>query len=217
MPRAALVTPLTVSISISFLRIARTDISLAFLTHIGEAYVPLAFQYAREAAVAANLDVKLFYNDYGIESTGTKNTNAIALVKNVLAYGKNIDGVGFESHFSTSYYPTTASVMGAMKGFTNLGLDIHVTELDVACPSSSPTAAQLATQAEAYYSTISACMQTTLCTGMTLWDFDSQYSWIQPASNSGEGAADIYSASLTAYPAVTAVMQAIQGQACTVC
>lgn len=139
------------------------------------------------------------------------------MIKNIQAQGIQIDGVGFESHFSTSYFPTTSDQMTAMKAFTELGLYVQVTELDVACSSGSPNSSELAIQAQAYYDTISACMQTEKCTGMTVWDFDDQYSWIQPSTNDGEGAADLFTAELSPKPAVTAVSEAIEGKSCSVC
>ena len=141
-----------------------------FLTYIGEAYVPLAFIAATNTVKKNGYNVKLVYNDYGIEPAGTKNTAAINLVKIVQSYEAQIDAVGFESHYSTSYYPTTSDLTAGMKGFTDLGLDIFVTELDVACSSDSPSASDLATQAEAYYDTVQACMRTDRCKGMSVWD-----------------------------------------------
>ncbi|KXL47850.1 glycoside hydrolase family 10 protein [Acidomyces richmondensis BFW] len=191
--------------------------SNVFLDVIGEAYVPLAFQYAEAAVKNAGLSCKLVYNDFGIESPGEKNAAAVAMIKKIQAQGIQIDGVGFESHFSTSYYPTTSDQMTAMKAFTDLGLYVQVTELDVACSSASPDPSELAIQAQAYYDTVSACMQTENCTGMTVWDFDDQYSWIQPSTNDGEGAADLFTADLSPKPAVTAVSEAIEGESCSVC
>ncbi|KAL9094421.1 MAG: hypothetical protein Q9165_003271 [Trypethelium subeluteriae] len=191
--------------------------SNVFLTNIGEAYVPLAYKYATAAVAATGADIKLFYNDYSIESPSTKNTAAVNLIKTIKAYGANIDGVGFESHFSTSYYPTTTQQEQAMASVAAEGVNIHVTELDVACSSVPCSTADLATQATAYYDTISACMGTTACTGMTVWDFDDKYSWIQPSTNGGEGNPDLYYSNYTRHPAYTAVYQAIQGQNCSVC
>jgi len=43
-----------------------------FYNTIGPAYVPLAFLFATQAANAKGLKVKLYYNDYGIESKQTR-------------------------------------------------------------------------------------------------------------------------------------------------
>ena len=54
------------------------------------------------------------YNDFGIEPAGAKNTGAINLVKTIQSYGAQIDAVGFESHFSTSFAPSTSDLTAGM-------------------------------------------------------------------------------------------------------
>ena len=67
--------------------------------NIGAEYVPMAFAAAAEAAKDHKLNVKLYYNDYNIESPGDKATAAQGIVKGLQARGIQIDGVGLESHF----------------------------------------------------------------------------------------------------------------------
>lgn len=43
--------------------------------------------------------MKLYYNDYNIESPGAKSTAAQKLVKQLQKRNIQIDGVGLESHF----------------------------------------------------------------------------------------------------------------------
>ena len=66
---------------------------------IGKQYVPMAFAAAQKAIKKNGLKVKLYYNDYNIESPGDKSTAAQNLVKELKAAGIQIDGVGLESHF----------------------------------------------------------------------------------------------------------------------
>ena len=179
-----------------------------FYQTIGAAYVPLAFQYARAAVNSFGGSVKLFYNDHNIEYPGTKNIAAVQLVETILSYGDNIDGVGFESHFIVGEAPSAASQEQAMAGFTALGMDIHQTEIDVRFQTLPPSDADLAQQASDYANTVEACMNTPLCRGMTVWDFDDKYSWI-PQTFSGQGDADLYWADLTRKPAFDAVYSAI--------
>ena len=88
--------------------------------------------------------------------------------------------MGFESHFSTSFFPTTSDLTEGMKGFTDMGIDVFVTELDVACSSGSPDASELATQAQAYFNTVQSCMQVDGCKAMTVWDFGELTQWNLP-------------------------------------
>ena len=66
---------------------------------IGPEYVAMAFDAATKAFKKHGLKVKLYYNDYNIESPGGKATAAENLVKELKGRGIQIDGVGLESHF----------------------------------------------------------------------------------------------------------------------
>ncbi|KAL3432259.1 putative endo-1,4-beta-xylanase [Aspergillus tetrazonus] len=190
-----------------------------FLQVIGENYVPLAFKYAYEAVQATGADIKLFYNDYQIERPGTKASTVInKVLRGVQAWNPLwIDGIGMESHHTTSYYPSVAEVTSVMQSYANLGLEIHITELDVACVTAPCTTAELTAQAQAYYNTVLACMNTAACKGITIWDFNDKYSWIQPATNGGAGEACLFYSNYVPKPAHSAVSDALQGYSCSVC
>ena len=183
---------------------------------IGPEYFFLAYQFATEAVKAAGLKTKLYYNDYGIENPGNKTTATAALISELQARGIQIDGVGLESHFEVDATPSQAQQIEAMETFTALGVDVARTEIDVRFLSLPPNATGLAIQAQNYYDTVSSCMQVDACIGMTVWDFDDQYSWI-PQTFAGEGDADLYWANFTRKPAYNACAEAILGQACAGC
>lgn len=185
---------------------------------IGPDYFHLAYQFATEAVAATGKDIKLYYNDYGLENPGTKTTAAYALVKDLQTRGIQIDGVGLESHFEVGATPSTADQLAAMQGFIALGIDVAQTELDVRFTAAPYyTAAGEATQAQDYYQSVAACMQAgDHCIGTTVWDFDDKYSWV-PSAFAGQGGADIYNATLERKPAFTAIAEALQGLPCSVC
>ncbi|KXT11280.1 hypothetical protein AC579_1675 [Pseudocercospora musae] len=66
---------------------------------IGPEYIVIAFKAASEVVREKGLNVKLYYNDYGIESPGPKNSAAVALITSLQARSIQTDGIGFESHF----------------------------------------------------------------------------------------------------------------------
>jgi len=86
-------------------------------------------------AHAAAPKVKLYINDYNIESVNAKSTATLALAKKLLAQGKPLHGIGFESHFIGGQTPKDIGTN--MKRFTDLGLDVAITELDVRVPVDS--------------------------------------------------------------------------------
>lgn len=153
-------------------------------------YFYLAYETAYNVRAANNLSVKLYYNDYNIESAGNKSSAAQQLVKDLQARGTPLDGVGLESHFIVGETPSQSAQASNMAAFTSLGIDVAVTELDVrlTLPATDATETQ---QVADYYSTVAACVETENCIGITVWDFDDTYSWI-PSSFAGQGYGDLF-------------------------
>ncbi|KAJ6035857.1 Glycoside hydrolase superfamily [Penicillium herquei] len=178
-----------------------------FYQYIGEAYIPIAFA----TAAAADPDVKLYYNDYNIESAGSKATAAQNIVKLVQSYGAKIDGVGLQSHFIVGSTPSQSAQASQMAAFTALGVEVAITELDIRMTLPS-TDALLAQQKTDYASTVAACAQTSGCVGITIWDWTDKYSWV-PNTFSGQGAACPWDEDLVKKPAYTGILTALGGTA----
>ncbi|NQX44382.1 endo-1,4-beta-xylanase [Paenibacillus tritici] len=91
---------------------------------IGPDYIEKAFEFAR----AADPEAKLYYNDYYTE-VPEKREHIYKLLQQLKA--KNlIDGVGLQSHHGL-YSPTTQEIDKTIQMYSQLGLDIQITELDV--------------------------------------------------------------------------------------
>lgn len=174
-------------------------------TTIGDEYIADAFNWAHAADPAA----KLYINDYDTEAANTKSDALYNLVKTLKSQGVPIDGVGFQGHFDLKY-PFPAGFADNMKRFTDLGVEVAITETDVRVNTPS-TADELSRQADYYRQTVAACLAVPRCVGITLWEFTDKYSWV-PGFFPGEGDADLYDASLQAKPALTAVQQALAGK-----
>jgi endo-1,4-beta-xylanase len=141
-----------------------------FYNTIGPEYIPIAF----ETAAAADPSVKLYYNDYNIESPGSKATSELNLVQSLKARGIKIDGLGLQAHFIVSETPSLATQTANLEPFTALGVEVACTELDIWHLSLPPSTSALAQQATDYYNTVSACLAATgggKCVGVTLWDY----------------------------------------------
>lgn len=100
---------------------------------IGEDFAEKAFAYARKYTklYAKDRSIKLFYNDYN-EYFPAKRDGIVALLKPIKEAG-NIDGVGMQSHFDTKRpLEGDSGYMTAVRKFRDeLGLELHVTELDI--------------------------------------------------------------------------------------
>jgi endo-1,4-beta-xylanase len=175
---------------------------------IGPEYIPIAF----ETAALYDSKVKLYYNDYNIESAGAKSTAAQNLVSSLKARGIKIDGVGLQAHFIVGETPSLSSQISNLEAFTALGVEVAYTELDIRFTSLPPTTAGLTQQGTDYVNTVSACVETTDCVGVTVWDYTDKYSWI-PATFSGQGEACLWYADFTLHPAYYSVVSALGGKA----
>lgn len=186
---------------------------------IGEEYFYLAFKFAQEALAEIGAhDVKLYYNDYGIENQGTKATAVLQLVSNLRSRGIRIDGVGLESHFIVGETPSFADQLATKQAYIKANLEVAVTELDVRFAQAPYyDAAGQKQQAADYYSSVASCMNAgPRCIGIVVWDFDDAYSWV-PGAFAGQGGACLFNNTLEAKPAYYAVAEALEGKPCSVC
>ncbi len=92
---------------------------------IGNDYVEMAFTYARKYA---DSDVKLFYNDYNTFQAPKR--NSIYTLCSSLKEKGLIDGIGMQGYWGIDYPPIN-DIKAAIEKFSELGLEIHVTELSV--------------------------------------------------------------------------------------
>lgn len=102
--------------------------SLALAVHRKRPALTPQLDYAHAAAPS----VRLYINDYNIESVNNKSAALVALAQTLLDGGHPLHGIGFESHFIGGSTPT--DIAASMKQFTDLGLDVAITELDVRVP-----------------------------------------------------------------------------------
>lgn len=92
---------------------------------LGEEYIELAFRYAREA----DPEAKLFLNDF--DTTNANKCQAIVdLVKRLQEKDVPIDGIGMQMHISPGK-PTLEDFEKTLQKFSELGLEIHITEMDI--------------------------------------------------------------------------------------
>jgi endo-1,4-beta-xylanase len=92
---------------------------------IGEDYVRKAFEFAREA----DPEAQLYYNDYNIE-VPVKREGVIKLLKKLQDQGVKVDAVGLQGHYMLDF-PTMADIDSSIRIYSDMGLKVVITELDV--------------------------------------------------------------------------------------
>lgn len=175
----------------------------------GTKYIEEVFKRAR----AADPDCELIYNDYGAETDNAKSDAIYAMAQDFLARGVPLDGIGFQFHISST--PSLSSMRANFQRFNDLGLNLHITELDVSVPVDSngvATAASLAAQADTYFNVIGTALAYPRMRVVQTWGFSDRYSWI-PGFSPGRGAALPLDEDLKRKPAWWAVRDALANQA----
>jgi len=170
---------------------------------LGSGYIDTAFQLAH----AADPNAKLFYNEYGGEGLSAKSNAVYTLVQGMISRGVPINGVGFEMHVNPSDVPSESDISANMARLGKLGLEVHVSEMDVALPVNSngtASATDLAAQATAYQNVFAACQANSNCTEFLTWGVTDLHSWI-PGFEPGQGAALLLDQQYNPKPAFNAI------------
>lgn len=102
---------------------------------LGERFIAEAFRAAHEA----DPEAKLFYNDY-YDWIPAKHQGIHRMLKKLLDEGVPVHGVGMQCHLNIErstvttnqgYLQTVENLESAIKLYSSLGLEVHVTEMDV--------------------------------------------------------------------------------------
>ena len=173
----------------------------------GTGYVEQAFRWAAAADPAA----LLFYNDYNAEGMNSKSNAVYAMVQDFRRRGVPIHGVGLQMHRTLNPIDP-ASLEANIRRLTDLGLEVHITEMDVRIPVDAggrASAEDLERQAQIYDTVVAACLKFPLCTAIQTWGVTDRYSWI-PSAFPGLGAGLLFDATYQAKPACDAVRRRLQ-------
>jgi endo-1,4-beta-xylanase len=174
----------------------------------GSSYIEQCFRWAHEADPQA----LLFYNEAEAEVANLKSDAIYAMVRDFRQRGVPIDGVGLQMHIA-NLHADVASISANIERFTALGVQVHITEMDVALPVDAGGNARtedLERQADIYRQIAGACRAHRGCTAVQTWGFTDKYSWIGSHSKHTQGAALLFGRDYRAKPAYAALRNALE-------
>ncbi|MBQ3350487.1 MAG: endo-1,4-beta-xylanase [Thermoguttaceae bacterium] len=155
----------------------------------GEDFIAQAFRTAHKI----DPNIKLFYNDYNLINPG-KRARAVKMLKSLIDAGVPIDGVGMQAHWNIESF-NPEELQKSIDAFTELGLEVQITELDMTTYSNyhgpdalrqnqahqeheyTPAIAQK--QADAYAKAFDVLVKNAdKITAVTFWGASDRYSWL---------------------------------------
>lgn len=143
-----------------------------WLRAFGEEYIDRAFEWARKVAPEATL----FYNDYGADAINDKSDEIYELLSGMLERGVPIDGVGLQYH-ALHDHVDPVSVAENVRRFSDLGLDVQITEMDVAYTAATAPPDRREQQAEYYGEVVERCLEAG-CDTFVVWGVADHHSWL---------------------------------------
>lgn len=152
-----------------------------WLHTIGPDYLEYAFRWANQA----DPNARLFINEYGVEGICSKSDDLYSIVRDLLKRGVPIQGIGLQMHLSISGSgpfpapPTVQELEQNLSRFSDLGLDLHITEMDVQIQGLAGSAEErLEKQARVYEDVLTVALQNPQLKAFVTWGFTDRYSWI---------------------------------------
>lgn len=145
-----------------------------------ETYIINAFRYANKYAPK---DVKLAYNDYGCYSLQKRNAICKLIDEIKATPDARIDVVGMQSHVSVDNPPITGanSYEEAVQTFTKKGVNVQVTELDIANGKSPNNDFRLKYVYKQYFEMFIKNRKTADkngIEGVTIWGLNDEGTWL---------------------------------------
>lgn len=152
-----------------------------WLEIIGPDFIEKAFEFTH----AADPDALLFYNDYN-ESQPDKRDKIYQLVKGLKEKGVPIHGIGLQAHWNI-YWPSLDDIRAAIELYASLGVQLHVTELDLSVFAfddrrtdlSEPTAEMMELQEERFEQIFALFREYAgVITNVTFWGAADDTTWL---------------------------------------
>jgi endo-1,4-beta-xylanase len=116
-------------------------------------------------------NAKLFINEYGTENDAAAR-NTYKTIINLLKTRGYIDGIGVQAHQFNLDFMTAAQMQTALNDYATLGLDVHISELDITGGGSNET-----NQRNKYAELFPVMWEHPAVKGVTLWGYIEGSTW----------------------------------------
>jgi endo-1,4-beta-xylanase len=161
-------------------------------------YIRKAFEYA-----ADKTNKILELRDYGIEFGNEKSKGFYQLVRHLLNKGVPLGAVGFQCHFNIGEVDLT-KLRTEIKKYTDLGIQVYFTELDLGNPTLPFTAAKAEQQKKDFYNITKVAIETGV-SGIVTWGITDGNEFWRTKENSLA-----FTENFVAKPAYYGIQQALQ-------
>lgn len=172
---------------------------------MGSGYIEKALRLARDADPTAHL----YLNDFNNENMGNPKADAMYnMIKDFVARGVPIDGVGFQLHLDASLPYDEDAIRANVRRYKDLGLEVSFSEVDVRIPQTEPEK-YLEAQKDVYCSLLKIAMEEPNVKSFILWGISDKTSWV-PSSFPGYGSALLYDSQYNPKPVYTEMMNMLK-------
>ncbi|MDA3900342.1 MAG: endo-1,4-beta-xylanase [Spirochaetes bacterium] len=158
--------------------------SFWYKNYDGPEFIRDAFQIARDYAAAEGIKSKLIYNDYSVVNSD-KRTRIVKMINDLNLIANGLYGVGMQAHWRLDY-PSVEAIQETIDTFYDMGLEVHITELDIDCfegvgnisnvDFDKTLSDQLANRYEELFELFSKNSEK--ITSVTFWGIADDYTWL---------------------------------------
>ncbi len=178
----------------------------------GDGFLEQAFRVVHRL----DQDALLAYNDYNIEAINPKSDAVFRLFQSWIAKEVPVHALGIQAHLDAARLPDLSSVRTNLRRFGSLGVEIHLTEVDVQIRQvSGGYTGKLALQARVLYELTRLCVNEPACRELTFWGLSDRHTWVDAAR--GDDAPLLFDDSLAPKPAYHSVRAALLEQPDPIC
>lgn len=148
---------------------------------LGDSYIEKSFKWAHEA----DPEAKLFVNEFGIDEMNSRSDLTYKMIEELLAKNVPVHGIGFQMHRALGTddwfpgIPNMESVKKNFERFEKLGLEIHITEMDIPIQKGTGSYEEkLVEQAKVYKEILEVALLIKAFKALVVWGVSDASNWI---------------------------------------